>query len=932
MAKRTIELGVKIDGVDDINKDLNKLEDSLQKMKAQLAGMSAGPEFDKLSSAIKQVESNLQSMGQSAGEAAQEQITLNQALGEAEDELGRLALSGDTTSKAYQDLVQEVGRLKKVQMETNAITDRAAAGFAGKLTVGVQRVAGAYQVGMAATQMFGVESEKAQKIMAQLQAVMAFTQGIEQLKQLTVGMKLFGNGGIAALSGIKKAIIATGIGALVVAVGSLVAYWDDIVGFIGDAVGASSDVLREQEKLVETAKQNVGVAEKQMEQFSLQENSLRLQGKSEKEILQLRLERINAVITEQETYVAAMEQKSKLEIEQSRRNQDIITQVIRGGMEMSALGLRALALPIDALIKTANEVSELLGFGELTTFSINKEIDKLLEKGSEYAATFFVDTDALEAENKKLIEEEKNKLAKLKSDRDGLKLQILQIEKAEKEGAIANAKERAEKLKELREQELEIIKGIYQRDQEALSQAEKAKLAAMEEGAEKQKALLEAAYGDERKALIEKATEAEVKALDERYASSKMSEEQYIKELEKIRAEGWNSLTDAEKALLTQKEKDKNIAIGKIDKDEKDKLLKRQEEFLSYKEGLITDADEKALLQAQKAYDNEKKELDEFLKDKVITQEQYDQLLIDAEQRRNDEINKINTAARNKEKMEYAKFFTDMAGIFDSIAGEGTELIASLGSTIMSGIGSFIELSTQQFESTTEKVNAYAQAIGGMINSVLGAVSAEQQARLEENLANVEQTYEHETQLLENQKEQGIITEEEFAQRKYQTDLKRFNQEEALRKKAFEQEKSMKIASTIVAGLQGAVAAFAGAMQLGPIAGPIVGGVLAGIVGVMTAVNVAQIASTKYQGGTPPAAPSISGGAEGAGSAIQGAMTSPTPSATTLFGAPMTGGNQGGQEQGMGQRQQPMRAYVLESDITTSQNTISTYEQRAEIG
>jgi hypothetical protein len=68
------------------------------------------------------------------------------------------------------------------------------------------------------------------------------------------------------------------------------------------------------------------------------------------------------------------------------------------------------------------------------------------------------------------------------------------------------------------------------------------------------------------------------------------------------------------------------------------------------------------------------------------------------------------------------------------------------------------------------------------------------------------------------------------------------------------------------------------------------------------------------------------------GGSVTSAMESPTPSATTLFGAPMTGGNEGGQEQGLGMRQQPMRAYVLESDITTSQNTISTYEQRAEIG
>lgn len=606
MAKRTIELGVKIDGVEDINKDLNNLEHSLKKMKDELSGMQAGPEFDKLSQAIKQVEGSLQSMGQSAGEAAQEQMTLNAQIGEAEDKLMLMAQAGQQATQEYQDLVQEVGKMKKVQMDTNVQIDRAAAGFTGRLTVGVQRAAAAFQVGMAAQQMFGVESEKAQKIMAQLQAVMAFTSGIEQLKQLTVGMNLFGKGGIAAMSGIKKAIIATGIGALVVAVGTLVAYWDDIVGFIGDAVGASSAQLREQEKLVATAKQNVGVAEKQLEQFGLQENSLRLQGKSEKEILELKLQRIDAVIKEQEIFIKTMEEKTRMEVAAAKRNQEITQGIIRGAIELSTLGLRLIAAPIDMVLETANAVAEALGFDKITTTNLNKEITKLNETLAETASTFLFDPDAVQAEGQKAIDEQKDKLDKLKSDRDGLRLQIKQIEKQETETSIANAKERAEKLKELREQELEIIKSIYERDQEAIAQSEKAKLNTMEDGVEKQKALLEAAYIDERKSLIEKATEAEVKALDERFATTKMSEEEYIKELEKIRANGWEKLTDGEKQLLTQKEKEKNTAIQKLDSDEKERLLKKQQEFLEYKQGLITDADEKLKIQAGKAYQDEK--------------------------------------------------------------------------------------------------------------------------------------------------------------------------------------------------------------------------------------------------------------------------------------------------------------------------------------
>ena len=110
---RKIELQVQLDGLDKINKDLDNMEQSLLGMKEELSGIDRGSEeFKKLSQSISDTEKRLQSFGDAAGEATTEQMTLNQALGEAEDELGRLALAGDTTSDKYKELVGEVGRLK----------------------------------------------------------------------------------------------------------------------------------------------------------------------------------------------------------------------------------------------------------------------------------------------------------------------------------------------------------------------------------------------------------------------------------------------------------------------------------------------------------------------------------------------------------------------------------------------------------------------------------------------------------------------------------------------------------------------------------------------------------------------------------------------------------------------------------------------------
>ena len=948
---RQLELEVKVKGIDKVDSDITKLENSLELMKQQLQGMDkASPEFQKLSQSIQQTETQLKSMtaasnaagasvdamGQSAGEAAQEQASLNQQIGDGEDKLMLMAQAGDTSSAAYKKLLGEVGAMKKVQMETNVQIDRAAAGFAGKLTVGVQRVAAAYQVGMAATQMFGVESEKAQKIMAQLQAVMAFTSGIEQLKQLTVGMNLFGKGGIAALSGIKKALIATGIGALVVAVGTLVAYWDDIVGFISG--GAS-----EQEKLVEKAKENVAVAEKQLTAFDNQTNQLKLQGKSEKEILQLRIGKIDAIIKEQEIFIKTMEEKSRMEIDAAKRNQEITEGIIRGAIELSTMGLRLMALPIDLILETANEVAVALGFDKITTTNINKEITKLNENLAETASTWFFDPKAVAAENQKAIDEQKEKLDKLKSDRDGLKLQIQQIEKQEVENSVASAKEKAEKLKALREQQLEVIKAMNEREREAAEAVQDATIAAMEDGAEKQIAVLEEAYGDERQAIIDKAIEGEVAALDERFTNGKIKEEEYLKELATLRLGETAKLADDEIKLLELKEKQKEAAIQKIRDEENEKKLKRLDDYQKFLDGKVEDADEKARIALRKGYADDLVALKEFLDDKTITQAEYDAQVLVAQEKLQDDLAKINEDAAKKERDKrlatFTTYITDLQAVFEKIKGEGNNLITSLASTLGAGVAQFMTIANTEFEKLADpessdpkgivaKVNAYAQAIGSLIQSVLGAVQEEQQQRLEQGLANVEETYNRESELLEQQKANGLITEEAFTLMKYKLDVKRFNEEEKLKKKAFESEKKMRIASAIIAGLQGAVAAFAGAMTIPPPAGPILGAIMAGIVGAMTAVNVAQIAATKYEGGSPPAAPQIAGDSAGAA----GAMESPAVNQTTLFGAAMTGGNEGGQQQGAGLRQQPMRAYVLETDITNSQNTISTYEQRSEIG
>ena len=84
---------------------------------------------------------------------------------------------------------------------------------------------------------------------------------------------------IRGLSGMQKALLATGVGALVVALGTIVAYWDEITGAISGASAETKNLVAKQQEIVAEAERNVRVA-------TSQDNILKQQGMSEFDILE----------------------------------------------------------------------------------------------------------------------------------------------------------------------------------------------------------------------------------------------------------------------------------------------------------------------------------------------------------------------------------------------------------------------------------------------------------------------------------------------------------------------------------------------------------------------------------------------------------------------------------------------------------------------
>jgi hypothetical protein len=121
----------------------------------------------------------------------------------------------------------------------------------------------------------------------------------------------------AAFTGIKGAIAATGIGLLVIALGTIYAYWDDIKGVV-------SGLTSEQKRLNAEAEKNVKIAQDNLDIISQQENILKLQGKSEKEILNMKIAATAEAI--QETKIKLHQQKATrdAQIDAAKRNKAIL--------------------------------------------------------------------------------------------------------------------------------------------------------------------------------------------------------------------------------------------------------------------------------------------------------------------------------------------------------------------------------------------------------------------------------------------------------------------------------------------------------------------------------------------------------------------------------------------------------------------------------
>ena len=190
-------------------------------------------------------------------------------------------------------------------------------------------------------------------------------------KKAAGGLKTF----ITGLKTTKSAIVATGIGALVVAFGLLVTHWDDIKELV-------SGVSSEQKNLLRDTIATRDASQAQLDITRQSEEILRLAGKSEQAILDTKIEQ-SLEIVEQTRDI--LEQQKLLKIEQiagAQRNKEIA-----GGI------LTFMMIPLNLILGAVDALTAGLAF-----IGVLEEGTSLVEDSADFMASQFFDPEEVEKE------------------------------------------------------------------------------------------------------------------------------------------------------------------------------------------------------------------------------------------------------------------------------------------------------------------------------------------------------------------------------------------------------------------------------------------------------------------------------------------------------------------------------------------------------
>lgn len=357
--------------------------------------------------------------------------SLKSQLREAQQDVQKLADKFGATSKEAVEASKRAADLKDRIGDAKALTEAFNPDAKFKaLSASLSGVAGGFAAYQGAMGLVGVESKDLEKQLLKVQSAMAIAQGFQALGEARDSFKQLKAVAIDTFNGIKTAIGSTGIGLLVVAAGALYAYWDDIKE-------AVSGVSEEQKKLNAQSQKNVDLENEKLKTIGSQDNILKLQGKSEKEILDIKIKQTDEAIA-----------ANKINQENQILNTKLATEAAQRNYEMLKSFIDFISIPQRLLFengaKAINKIIDLIN--KIPGIDLKYKIDeKFAEQSVDYLTKLAFDPEKVKKDGEATVKASQDTINKLLNDRAGYQLGKMAIDKK----AELTDEERLKKLKEL---------------------------------------------------------------------------------------------------------------------------------------------------------------------------------------------------------------------------------------------------------------------------------------------------------------------------------------------------------------------------------------------------------------------------------------------------------------------------------------------------
>jgi hypothetical protein len=317
-------------------------------------------------------------------------------------------------SAKYRELSSAAGELKdKIQDAAQAVGTQAGGAF--------EKVGGS--LGLVTSRIANLDFQGA------AEGAKLLAKNITEIKPGDIANGVKGIG--SALGSVGKALLTNPIFLIGAAIAAAIVYSKELLSLVDGVTDAETAALDKQ-------KERAALAKEQVDIIGQQEESLKRQGYSEKQILDLKLQALDTAILEQQVVVETTKTQAAGQIAAAERNY----KYLKGFLDFVTLPQRKLTEFFFNFYNGAVDLINKLGFSfeKVDVTAITKGFDAV----NDTIAKALFDPEQTKKEGEKVIKESEATLRQLTNQRDGLINAQAAKEKAASDKAISDAQKAAD--------------------------------------------------------------------------------------------------------------------------------------------------------------------------------------------------------------------------------------------------------------------------------------------------------------------------------------------------------------------------------------------------------------------------------------------------------------------------------------------------------